>query len=66
MELKHRRYRVVVYKENVVDGDVVSDYATTDEGSILDLLKTMFAINRYLDLPLAIVVEVCDEREETR
>jgi len=66
MELKHRKYRVIVYKENVVDGDVVSDYATTDEGSILDLLKTMFAINHYLDLPLALVVEVCERREDAR
>ena len=66
MELKRRAYRVVVYKENAIDGDVVSDYATTDEGSIVDLLKTIFAINHYLDLPLALVVEVIEKEEDTK
>lgn len=66
MELKKRAYRVIVYKENPLDGDVVSDFATTDEGRIVDLLKTIFAINRYLDLPLALSVEVCERKEDNR
>ena len=56
-----RRYRVTVYKSNVVDGDTVSDYTTTNEGEILDLLRIMFAINHYLEKPLALVVEVSED-----